>query len=755
MAWNGSSENGQGSQERGPSTFTYNPQAPSQQQVGLGTTQVRAGMVGGNFNGQTIQYDEHSNGTAALTSLLGIAADKLAPVAKKMEESAYLDGMARAAAGQEMTQIINERPWFTRIFGDTPVVEGARAYKAKEATANFQALSTENMNELRKRAPETMSMYAQEQFDKFANTGDPETDRLIKNTIAQAMPDLIRVQTREHVKYQQEVASDNQLKAWGSTAAALQTNFTSGAEFTPEMLAEAKAAYGASLAPPPGADIDSWTKNLMKHVELSAAAGNFHAVRAVEEMGAFAHMKVEDRAKLEPILKRYELQWASEQGMQGIQQEYLIAMHDVAMGRVTPEEIMVWQGKKSDEYRAKTGSSVGLFGLSAQNQMAKSAQSARAQVLAQDYKAAKAAADAGEIQAYVMSRINDSSPTYIAATSRGLVKESEALEMSRDFFNTKDTPGKVQLMVTWAQEKGYQGHRTLESDLSRVIKGANPEAITPDFLQAATVYDMLQKNPGGTAAIGTWFDAKDANLLRTFIRSGGLNGDAMTATKAMQYARMQAELSGVRPLAEKPRKEAAEFVKDKTSRGGFFFDWTKTKANPATGHLLNTYMADEVAQRDGFMSGNALYEESWRAVLKRVQPLGGYIYRVDPTREVADLETTLTKKAGGKVALNSDWVSDAVDKLVADRLKLVGGDADEQVYMTRDTDRNGVAQFTVWTAGEDSLPKFSTFTSDHILDYIHTMDASRLDKINKRATNLDVTLTPGGAALVNRKHNPK
>lgn len=730
MAWNGYSETGQGSEERGPATYSFNPQAAPKQQVSLGTSQLNAGQRGGGVQGGLARYNEHSNGTAALSGLLNIAADKLAPVAKKMTEQAYLDGMTRAAAGQEMTTIINERPWFTKIFGDTPVVEGARAYKAQEATALFQASSMERMAELRKLPPESMSNYVREQFDQYANTGDPDTDRLIKNSIAQVTPDFVRTHTREHVKYMQEQLADQQLKAWDATSTALQTTLSSEKELPPELLAEAKAGYLASLAPPSGMTEEAHLQAIEKHVAFAAERGNFHAVRALEESGAMAHLPMERRMKLEPLVKKAELMYASTKGMAEIQEEYLKARHDVQMGRATPEEVLSWMKQKSEDYRKRTGSSVGLFTLDGENSMVSSAQSARAALLAADAAAWEKAQAAKQVAVFSEAAIRQRNPDYASERSGGLLKKTDAQDMAYNLYMSSDRNGRMDLMVNWALDENYQVPKAIKADLARSLNLTNPDHITPTFLGTAALFQDLRKKTGGATAVSAWFDKDDYIMLDTFIKGGGMSGDPKMATAAYEVARREVLVRGASPLNEADSKEVKAFLADKTSRGGFFFDWTKTKANPGTMLYLETLMGNEVKAMKGTLTGSALHEDAWRRVSEQVQPLGSYLFRKSETQ--TPLDDILNKRAGGQIKLNADVVSEGTDNLIAERLDRLGVDVrDSQVHLIREADRDGVAQFTVLAYTDTGLPTAALFTSDDLYDSITKAMQANLSRIHK------------------------
>ena len=433
-------------------TFAYDPLPPKEAPSAGGAAPVRAGFVQGPTQTGLIQFDPGTNRTAAVGALLKIGAEKMAPIAKKMQEDAFLVGMQRAASGEALTSIINEQPAFTKIFGNVPLIEGARAYTAQAKAAEWASATEGKMAELRTMAPESMAQYIGDSFEQFS-TGDAETDNLIRRTITEQAPAVIKHQTKEHYKYQQERAKEARIKSFTSSGQRVHEALrTDNGMYTPEEREDLELDFVAGFQLFPGMDIDSWREDINTTVASMAQAGSFHAIRAMERNGVFVHMKTEDRIRLEAGVKKAEQAWAAEKGMAGIQEEFLIARHNVQMGRATPEETLRWMQDKNAAYQKDTGSSVPLFDLGGQNSLVGTAQSARAQVLAAQTKAAADAAEQGVLTEYVNKRLYDSNPDYIAQTSRGQVNQKEARVIARDLFNSKDLKGKVNLLRTWGQE---------------------------------------------------------------------------------------------------------------------------------------------------------------------------------------------------------------------------------------------------------------------------------------------------------------
>lgn len=711
-------------------TFAYDPLPPKQAPSVGGAAPIRAGFVQGPTQTGLIQYDPGTNLTTGVGALLKIGADKLAPVAKKMQEDAFLVGMQRAASGEALTSIINEQPAYTKIFGKVPLIEGARAYTAQAKAAEWASATEAKMAELRTKAPESMAQYIGDSFKQFS-TGDSETDNLIRRTITEQAPSIIKHQTKEHYKYQQERAKESRIKSFTSTGQLVHEVLrASDGMYTQEEREDKELEFVAGFQLFPGMDIDSWRDDINTTVSSLAQSGSFHAIRAMERNGIFVHMKTEDRIRLEAGVKKAEMVWATEKGKAGLQEQIWLAEHNVEMGRVTPEEALHWMRDENSKYMKDTGSSVPLFDLPDQNSMVRSAQSARTKLLAAQADAMKEAAQQGLMVEKVTDRLYESSPYHIVRKSMGNVKEKEALDIAHNLFTSSDRKGRVNFARTWTQE-GDRLQPSIRGDLARQINAANPDHVSENFMDVAAFYQDLRQTVGGAAAVASAFDPDHTVLLDSFLRYGGLSGEAKEAGKAFELAKRDQMLSGIRPLGEKQAKDAREVVKDKLSRGGFF-GFFATKPNAASTRMVEQLMAREVSKLHT-LTGPAMYEQAWQAVTTYVQPLGQYVYTKDPSREFKPLETILTKKAGGDVFLSDEDVGEAADRLMKSRFEAIGGRADAQVHLFRKGDSNGVAQFEALSFDDEATPKGIVFTSDDLLEEINRVKLEGLDSIAAKA----------------------
>lgn len=729
------------------STFTYNPQAPLQQEVSLGTTALRSGSTGGNIRAETLQYDSGSDGTKALSGLLNIAAEKLAPVARKMEEQAFLDGMTKAAAGQEMATIINDRPWFSKMFGDTPVVEGARAYKAKAAASSFVQLSTEKMGELRRMPPEAMSNYIREQFENFANTGDPATDRLIKNTIAQEGPTLVALQTREHVKYLNEEATNARLGALDSTASALQNLMHPDLVASPEIIQARKEDYIASMAPPPGTNVEQWEADVLKHIALTADQGNFHAIRAIEESGMLGALPFEQRMKLDTYIKNAEAKYISTKGMAGYQEALSGLFYEADRGKYTGEQMYLKLMEYKEDFRRKTGIVTPLFSPGQEVSKLTSVREAYNSLYQQEAKALLKAETQEQVEAQAVKMLMIGiNPAQVKALNPDVaITASEMDKLAFNLLRNSEPTQQINLLRAW----GAGDHdipKVVRDDFHRMLNTSSTEYVGSSFQAAVGIYQSLRDGGlGGPAASAKLFNAEQTNMMDEFLRMTQGMTDPKGLTQAMQLARDPV----TKPVSLTPevRKRAKKIADDRLGYGGFF-GFFKTMPDPHARQLIDNVFAQQLVKRSGGTGQPTPLQEdqAWADVGQRIDVIGSYAMR---RQEGGEGQPRLVDSLRTKVApelrldLKDEDFSVAFDTTVESILDHFGGDKINGVELVREKDRNGVAYFSMMYRNGQGEVEFTGFSGEDVIANLNRIKRQADDNRTIRRTGEDGELDRG------------
>jgi hypothetical protein len=287
------------------------PQAQGpQRQAVRNSFQANAGQVSQG------QYVADRKPDATLGVLLKMGADILAPKLEEERTASYMQGMQQAAEGQVVADIVDEQPWYSRMFGTTPLVDGARAYtafaKAQEVSSAFE----DEMPELRKLSGKEFAAEATRRVT-MTKTGDQATDMLVMQQLTKTLPQKMATQAKQHYLYQQETLVNSQRAALTSAmtgvnklAAKYRASnkdeqavpgdaYMPGAENTDRgELLGAQLAVAEAVRRPEGMDPKLHSRNVTEAISLSLAEGNLDGAYTLYDAGVLKSLEPEHQQHL-------------------------------------------------------------------------------------------------------------------------------------------------------------------------------------------------------------------------------------------------------------------------------------------------------------------------------------------------------------------------------------------------------------------------------------------------------------------------
>lgn len=217
----------------------------------------------------------------------------LAPYVQAAAQEQFMAGVQKAMTGQALKEVVDEQPVWSRVFGDSNAVQGARAYTVQDQLNRATIDIETKMPELAKQSPEAMRQYAVGMLQGFM-TGDAQADGLIQGELAKGLAPLFRRHAKEHLAYNQVQASLAQSRSISSSLdryqQIVQEAQQPGATYNPQDVLNAKGSVLQAMQPFGGQSDESLSKIIANAVADSASRGNFHGVRALEEAGAWDKM---------------------------------------------------------------------------------------------------------------------------------------------------------------------------------------------------------------------------------------------------------------------------------------------------------------------------------------------------------------------------------------------------------------------------------------------------------------------------------
>jgi hypothetical protein len=668
--------------------------------------------------------------------LMKMAGAALKPHIEKARTEAFVTGMQRAASGEAVKDIAEGEPWYASVFGDSDVVEGARAYSAQATAAAAAGAIEDSMADVRKLTPEQATGYYNELVSKHL-TGDAATDQAVLQGFARTLPATMRRQAKEHYAYRQEEASKAESAAFLSASDLLQKRAaTTGPQMqTDEEYAAEAVKLIAGMRPPVGRDIESWTKARTNDILSLAQAGKFHAVTAVRNSGMFGMLPPEARTKIESALDQAENRTITSKLFEYAPELARVAAEaEVFSTDLDPERTTAELRSLNERFKKETGIDRDLLSLDKSSGIIKDA---RVTILregerrireaeteaakATDAAGKKAIEEGGALQAIALGQAGPAARSLPDGVVHGMFRKSwvaagaaggpgaQAQMMFLNFTGAGTGDGYVNPQVKDAYE------RRVELSI-----GATMPA---EFLNLHAEYRALKaQHP----ALADAYFGKHADRMARFdelLTDGkpGERGEELAFAQALSQ-----EAPRKRQLSDKQRGQMTKTLESQHDAA----DWKilSQQREPLRGDQSTQAVAgienfiEGVMTRPGVSSEEGVRLALERAKRERGDDLLGGFYVRGPGPGAQPLSNMLkTFRPGDPAKGTGDDALDVWDKafkgVVQHRMRTAGADIDSPVTISRAPDRNGTAWMTLSFVGPNGRYVHQRLSSNDIKNF--------------------------------------
>lgn len=722
-----------------------------------------------------------SDGTAEL--LMKAGAEIIAPLVERSRNEQFVKGVQAAMGGEAAADIAKQQPWYSRIFGDTPAVAGARAYEVQNKVNNVVSEQLANMDKLQKMGPEDASKH----FSGLINgqmTGDPQSDSLIAKSMIDQLPGLMKAQAKAYHGYTQRRAVGAMSQQMASAGDALQQagQLYSQDTIDDKDFAVRKQAYIHSIMPPDGINEENYAKTLAANIRAAADKGQFHVIAAIKESGGFDAMTPEQQNQANLAIDKAAVKYRDRYAFDFARQIAELKSDQAHLPEgMTPHDIADRYTKMNTAFQKLTGSPVQLFtsdemagGIAGSMNYLKAeeAQAERSNATLAD-KNAKAEAKqlaAQELDMQVQKHIAGGTVFLAKVLTKATNDQIDAAAYTA-FTDQKNPQVGTDLLRKNFVDGGYTNPILKQEFMGFMRRSEGRESPSMDFLRGVARYNELASGTGGKALADSYF-GDYAPRIERFNRMTGGDPNSPNVADAFTAAMDRSGAYTPQPMSAKDRtKLAAEVASMENS------NWPRW-----LGGKVNLRGADTV---DALATVAQKYVEDWRGVggvpdaeaVKRgiaaaitngnVEVLGGFAIRRGDApsgkslRELSNYSPEgkfVAVPAGREDAYFSDFLS---AKLKADGESGLGG---ASVIIHNAPQVGGVNQFSV-TVTKDGVTKMHRFTAVEYQRYVgeavkhDTVKGDRVDWPSGVPLNVGDKIEPymerAGIAAVQAEQNRK
>lgn len=686
-----------------------------------------------NINRQAAQFD----GTT-LAALQSMADAVIRPAVERKQQEMYIEGARRQIEGEALQDIVEEQPWYSRIFGPSASVQGARTMAQMRAVEDFTTELQNDMVALRSLSPDEFQAELMARIDRHSSLGDSLSNAAVQAQLLENYGPIIRNHTKEHYSWVQEQMQEQFTSALAgharfmySAVQGLSTGHMSEDDYRTVLGSVANA-----LQPIEGQTADSYWSGVQVATEEAMAQGNWHFVNVVENV-LYEHMPADQRVKFRNDRRKYEIQTQADMSAGEFSLEIAQLKAYSAEGLISADE--TWQriGAMNQRFKAMTGLDRDLIdassaeGIITNNLRGIIQEQRRARDKAQTALEKQLEFEREVILATQQFQLGNADAWVSQGGDRQIMQDAAWGLLETQMMREQEgslAPG------TWAataanalNNEGFKV-RQLENRIQRGARMSIGEDYNPVFEDSYQAWRELYDAPGGRSAAAA-YAGNYAGQFEQYHREreSGLR-DPSTAFSAVFNTEPTRN-----PASRERVNEIHQWLAENHTNPGIFRRFLgETPLHPSSQARLANMVADEVAKLDdrnlGLSNADA-FNLGFAQAQSRADIVGQYVVPKSPSdARIRDILSVTDKEAGELF----DWV-------VEDRLKQIGVRSPTSVEIVRSTNTAGNPIFNIM-AWEDGVPRMIQVSADDLRSRI---GQTRPDRRADTRTNFGPSPIPG------------
>lgn len=626
-------------------------------------SQVRGSVQGAGVPAPTptrVHFDRSAArfDSTTLDALQAMGDAILDPLIQRKQEEMFFEGARKQLEGEKLQDIVKEQPWYSKIFGPSATVQGARSMAQMRAVEDFATSMQRDMGQLRALSPDEFQQELLGRITEASELGDATSDVAVRTQLLENLGPLVRSHTAEHVSYVQEQMQEQFTGTLTSHARFMQQTVQGLAtgRMSEEDYRQVQAGAAMALQPIEGQTPESYWAGVQVATEEAMASGNFHFVNVVEQ-ALYEHMPAEQRVKFLNDRRKYEIQTASDMAVGEFSIDLAQLRAYSSEGQISPQDTWDRINEINRRFRAKTGLDRDLIDASS----AEGILTNNLKGIISEQKAATAAArDFEEKQALLAQQTHQAQVAFLGGFAPSYVAQGGDQQLTQDSawgaiqgLRVMEGEG-LKPEGTWASAVANAANtdggfvvRQLQNTITRGVNMTIGGDYSPAFEESYQLWRQIYEAPGGENAAAAY--AGDyAGQMEQYHRDrlSGFEDPAVAHAANFRTAPSRT------PAGQETTKELFGWLQDNHTNPGVFrrLMGAAQPLNDSGQAVVAAAVADTVANLDRNLVGlsqEARFGRGFASARERLDIVGEHAYLRNPADvRVKDFLSVTDEEAG-------------------------------------------------------------------------------------------------------------